>query len=328
MSSIGGASSDTPEKQEPTGPDASTTSENTRKKSTKSPSRAGSFGSKSSSMIRLNQPDSMWGDQLLKAAADLAGASDRDGSDSELSDSDHFLTKGAFLLTPSHELSMDKASSICEKMNFKGLFSLTKTATGILFKFSEPEDYQAVYKKGFHKVTNARFYKKVPIPCRPQKTFTVFVLEIPEDIPEEDIRHSLYKFRSIVEVTRLPREPTNNTVVTAGKKKSLDGTLPVIQSSPPIVRVTLASLEECNVLLQNGLDFYGATFFPTEAAASTSVVRTTGRKSILGNRVFDVVTTSGQRVRDMLPVFDAAGFTKIPPPATKTVKPRHHTRTR
>jgi hypothetical protein len=56
---------------------------------------------------------------------------------------------------------MEKASSICEKMSFKGLFSLTKTATGILFKFSEPEDYLAVFKKGFHKVTNARFYRKV-----------------------------------------------------------------------------------------------------------------------------------------------------------------------
>jgi hypothetical protein len=38
--------------------------------------------------------------------------------------------------------------------------------------------------------------------------------------------------------------------------------------------------------------------------------------------VFDVVTASGQRVRDMLPVFDAAGFSKISPPAVKTVKPR------
>lgn len=68
---------------------------------------------------------------------------------------------GAFLLTPSHELSMDRAALICEKMSFKGCFSLTKTATGILFKFSHPEDYQMVFKKGFHKVTNARFYKKV-----------------------------------------------------------------------------------------------------------------------------------------------------------------------
>lgn len=84
-----------------------------------------------------------------------------DDTDSELSDSGNFLAKGAFLLTPSHELTMDRAAMICEKMNFKGCFSLTKTATGILFKFSHPEDYQAVFKKGFHKVTGARFYKKV-----------------------------------------------------------------------------------------------------------------------------------------------------------------------
>jgi hypothetical protein len=60
--------------------------------------------------------------------------------------------------------------------------------------------------------------------------------------------------------------------------------LSVINPSPPLVRVTLASLEECNILLQNGLDFYGATFFPTEAAVSTSGVRNSGKKSILGNR--------------------------------------------
>lgn len=84
-----------------------------------------------------------------------------DDTDSELSDSGSFLAKGAFLLTPSHELTMDRAAMICEKMNFKGCFSLTKTATGILFKFSDPSDYQAVFKKGFHKVTGARFYKKV-----------------------------------------------------------------------------------------------------------------------------------------------------------------------
>lgn len=84
-----------------------------------------------------------------------------DDTDSEVSDSGNFLAKGAFLLTPSHELTMDRAAMICEKMNFKGCFSLTKTATGILFKFSHPEDYQAVFKKGFHKVTGARFYKKV-----------------------------------------------------------------------------------------------------------------------------------------------------------------------
>lgn len=60
---------------------------------------------------------------------------------------------GAFLLTPSHDLSLDKAANICDKLNFRGSFSLTKTATGILFKFSEPDDFQQVFRKGFHKVS-------------------------------------------------------------------------------------------------------------------------------------------------------------------------------
>ena len=49
------------------------------------------------------------------------------------------------------------------------------------------------------------YVTQVAIPCRPQKTFTVFVLEIPEEVPEEDIRHALYKFNSIVEVCRMPK---------------------------------------------------------------------------------------------------------------------------
>lgn len=44
-----------------------------------------------------------------------------------------------------------------------GCFSLTKTATGILFKFSSVDDYQMVFKKGFHKVTGSRFYRKVSV---------------------------------------------------------------------------------------------------------------------------------------------------------------------
>lgn len=93
---------------------------------------------------------------------------ENDDTNSDLSDQARFLTKGkyftsknggvrtnilgAFLLTPSYELTLDKAANICDKLNFKGSFSLTKTATGILFKFSEPEDYQQVFRKGFHKV--------------------------------------------------------------------------------------------------------------------------------------------------------------------------------
>lgn len=35
-----------------------------------------------------------------------------------------------------------------------------------------------------------------------------------------------------------------------------------------VIRVTLASLDEYNILLQNGLNFYDATFFPTETNIS------------------------------------------------------------
>lgn len=103
-------------------------------------------------------------------------------------------------------------------MNFKGCFSLTKTATGILFKFSHPEDYQAVFKKGFHKVTNARFYRKIAVPCRPQKTFTLFVFDVPEEIPIEDVRHSLFRFNSVVEVVRLILHPQVEPTSTPGKE--------------------------------------------------------------------------------------------------------------
>lgn len=46
-------------------------------------------------------------------------------------------------------------------------------------------------------------FEKVAVPCRPQKTFTLFVLDVPEDLPVDDIRHSLYRFNSVVEVVRL-----------------------------------------------------------------------------------------------------------------------------
>lgn len=37
-----------------------------------------------------------------------------------------------------------------------------------------------------------------------------------------------------------------------------------IYTGPPVIRVTLASVEETSTLLSRGLDFYGATYFPTE----------------------------------------------------------------
>ncbi|XP_063924862.1 uncharacterized protein LOC135138775 isoform X2 [Zophobas morio] len=210
---------------------------------------------------------------------DAMGENDDDNS--ELSDA-RFLTKGAFLLTPSHDLSLDKAANICDKLNFRGSFSLTKTATGILFKFSDPEDFQQVFRKGFHRVTGGRLYRKVNIPCRPQKTFSLLVHEVPVDLPEDDIRASLYRYAS-VEVTRV-----------SAKLDQPPGT-------PNPIRVTVASLDEYNQLLQQGLDFYGATYFPTEPLK---------KDQLRGSK------------EKLLPVFDSAGFTRLPAPASRLLKPR------
>ncbi|XP_046819177.1 LOW QUALITY PROTEIN: uncharacterized protein LOC124424324 [Vespa crabro] len=294
--------------------------------------------SKSSSLLRLNQESRHITDDWQTRE-----------TDSEISDND-FITKGAFLLTPSHDFNIEKAAAICEKMNFRGAFSLTKTATGILFKFSNTDDYHAVYKKGFHKVTGARFYKKIAIPCRPAKTFTVYVLDVPEELPEDDIRHALFKYRSIVEVTRVPL--ATGTVCKFKKKSSLSFVGKIIMlfsnfknfmydlvkaindrlkneaqnvnepatiyTGPPVIRVTLANLEETTILLSQGLDFYGATYFPTDTpfTSSQSLVK---YKSNRWNELASIYP--GQRVRDLLPVFDNTGFDKIPPPTSRMIKP-------
>ncbi|XP_022215045.2 uncharacterized protein LOC111069332 isoform X3 [Drosophila obscura] len=283
-----------------------------------------------------------------------------DDSDSEVSSPDNFLTKGAFLLTPSYELSMERAALICEKMSFKGCFSLTKTATGILFKFSHPDDYQAVFKKGFHKVTGARFYRKqsfsrsIAIPCRPRKTFTLYVLDVPEDLPVEDVRHAMYKFDSVVEVVRLhiyssPSSSSSSSNVNsnasssaaaaaaaaASAEKGAEGGSKILGSlsgsvvgdaidkaerperrelPPAVIRITLASMDEYNILLQNGLNFYDATFFPTEANISLKGARIDYKRRMLDGSI-------PGRVRELLPVFDAAGFCKLPPPTSKLIKP-------
>ncbi|KAG7296870.1 hypothetical protein JYU34_019729 [Plutella xylostella] len=254
-------------------------------------------------------------------------------SESDISDSEHFLTKGAFLLTPSHGLSMEKASTICEKMEFKGCFSLTKTATGILFKFSNVDDYQMVFKKGFHKVTGSRFYRKIAIPCRPQKTFTIYVYDVPDEVPEEDVRHALYKFCSVVEVVRLhfsgsPREGNTGEFGTSTPKPHVDKSTPralttidgeLVSSMVPkeataVLRVTLANIEEANILLQNGLDFYGATYFPTELGTPAQAAKLIKPSRVTGGSV-------SARVRDLLPVFDQQGFARFAPPASRLVKP-------
>ena len=83
-------------------------------------------------------------------------------------------------------------------LHCSGAFSLTKTATGILFKFSNIDDFQAVYKKGFHKVTGARFYKKVLIspytkdpPLQNASKYDVsFIHERRSPYPADRRRHS------------------------------------------------------------------------------------------------------------------------------------------
>jgi hypothetical protein len=82
--------------------------------------------------------------------------------------------------------------------------------------------------------------------------------------------------------------------------------------------------DEANTLLQNGLDFYGATFFPTEAARpakKSGAGASTGTSK--GVPVDVGVNMIGARIRELLPVFDATGYSKIPAPAERTVKPRN-----
>lgn len=47
----------------------------------------------------------------------------------------------------------------------------------------------------------------------------------------------------------------------------------VPKEATSVLRVTLASIEEANILLQNGLDFYGATYFPTELATPAQAAK-------------------------------------------------------
>lgn len=75
-----------------------------------------------------------------------------------------------------------------------------------------------------------------------------------------------------------------------------------IPGTPNPVRVTLASLDEYNNLLQHGLDFYGATYFPTEPLKKDTQLRNSKER--------------------LLPVFDAAGFSRLPTPASRLLKPR------
>jgi hypothetical protein len=180
------------------------------------------------------------------------------------------------------------------------------------------------------------------------------VFDVPDDLPEEDIRHSLYKFNSVVEVVRLvvfyskPTSQQNEAPTGATTPKSpkvppkIDEqdvvNLASKETPPAPIRITLASVEEYTYLIQNGLNFYGATFFPTESNLPATAARIATKK---GRQVHQVIAKSSAhaqsfsslysrlvdgsipgRVRELLPVFDACGFTKLPAPASKTFKPR------
>jgi hypothetical protein len=72
------------------------------------------------------------------------------------------------------------------------------------------------------------------------------------------------------------------------------------------------------------LDFYGATFFPTEAIRPVKKTSVSGKAGGGGvPSAGDGNGVIGTRIRELLPVFDASGFTKIAPPTERTVKPRN-----
>lgn len=62
--------------------------------------------------------------------------------------------------------------------------------------------------------------------------------------------------------------PTAKTQIVNKLGKEEEG--PAKDSPPLPIRITLASHDEYSILLQNGLDFYGATFFPTDSSLPTS----------------------------------------------------------
>lgn len=120
------------------------------------------------------------------------------------------------------------------------------------------------------------------------------MFDVPEDLPEEDIRHSLYKLNSVVEVVRLvvyyqkqPVVQNENPAPTGAMTPKTQKVPPKVdeqdvanikESAPAPIRITLASVDEFNYLLQNGLDFYGATFFPTESNLPATAAKIATKK--------------------------------------------------
>lgn len=115
-------------------------------------------------------------------------------------------------------------------------------------------------------------------------------------MPEEDIRFALYKFNSVVEVVRLvvfyqkqptlqdnSNQPTGPVATTSKMPKNQSkideqDVANIVETPPNPIRITLASVEEFNYLLQNGLDFYGATYFPTEPNLPATACKIATRK--------------------------------------------------
>lgn len=71
--------------------------------------------------------------------------------------------------------------------------------------------------------------------------------------------------------TPKPLEKTSSRALTTIDGELVSSMIP--KEATSVVRVTLANIEEANILLQNGLDFYGATFFPTELATPAQAAK-------------------------------------------------------
>lgn len=66
-------------------------------------------------------------------------------------------------------------------------------------------------------------------------------------------------------------EKTSSRALTTIDGELVSSMIP--KEATSVIRVTLANIEEANILLQNGLDFYGATFFPTELATPAQAAK-------------------------------------------------------
>lgn len=71
--------------------------------------------------------------------------------------------------------------------------------------------------------------------------------------------------------TPKPLEKTSSRALTTIDGELVSSMIP--KEATSVIRVTLANIEEANILLQNGLDFYGATFFPTELATPAQAAK-------------------------------------------------------